>query len=144
MKFFGQGVTEMRHIQGYFGRLLPVGLIIAMGGTLLAATPEARSVRPDPSKPPTFAVYPPEISLDSERDFQSFIAVLTREDGVTLDISDRVEWSLSGDAVAKIDGHVLHPAADGKAELIASYLGVTHKIPVAVQNASTSFPISFE
>jgi len=134
----------MRHIQGYCGRLLPAVLMIAMGGTLLAATPEATSVRPDPSKPPTFAVYPPEISLDSARDFQSFIAVLTREDGVTLDISDRVQWSLGGDTVAKIDGHVLRPAADGNAELIARYLGVTHKVPVTVQNAATSFPISFE
>jgi hypothetical protein len=121
-----------------------VSLSVLLSAGLLAATPEASSVRSDAPSLPTFAVYPPDVSLNSARDFQSFVAVMTRDDGVTLDITDRVQWSLSGESVAKIDGHVLLPAADGKAELVASYLGTTQKIPVNVSNSGTSYPISFE
>jgi len=135
----------MRHDCCYSGRMLPAMLVAAIGFSpfAFAATPESTAAKADATKKSTFAVYPPEISLDSARDFQSFVAVLTREDGVTLDITDNVQWSIGGDAVATIDGHQLLPAADGKAELVASYLGETQKIAVTVQNAGTKFPISF-
>lgn len=126
-----------------FPAVVCVSLALLMPAGLLAATPEAASTRSDTASPPQFAVYPPEISLDSARDFQSFVAVLTRSDGVTLDITERVEWSIAGDAVATIDGHTLRPAADGTAELVATYLGTTQKIPVKVARAATRHPISF-
>lgn len=136
----------MRHDFSYSGRLLTALLAAAIGFSPIAsaATPESTAAKADAAKKSTFAVYPPEISLDSARDFQSFVAVFTREDGVTLDITDSVQWSIAGDAVAKIDGHQLLPTADGKAELLASYLGETQKIAVTVQNSATKFPISFE
>jgi hypothetical protein len=112
---------------------------------LSAAEPAESSARPtDLPLIPEFSVYPPEILLDSARDSQSFIAVMTRDDGVTLDISDRVEWTIAGAPVAKIDKQTLLPAADGAAELVATYNGATRKIPVKVANAATKFPISFE
>ncbi len=123
---------------------IAASLALLLPVDLFAATPEATSVRRDAASPPEFAVYPPEVSLDSARDFQSFVAVLTRDDGVTLDITDRVQWSLSADAIAQIDGHTLRPAADGKTELVATYLGASKKIPVTVANAAKNFPISFE
>ncbi len=123
--------------------VMSFSLALLMPASLLAATPEATSSRPDASSPPQFAVYPPEISLDSARDFQSFVAVMTRSDGVTLDITDRVEWTIAGDPVATLDGHTLRPAADGAAELVATYLGTTQKIPVKVAHAATRHPISF-
>lgn len=136
----------MRQDSCYSGRLLPVLLAAAIGFSPSAstATPESTAAKADAAKQSTFAVYPPEISLDSARDFQSFVAVLTREDGVTLDITDNVQWSIGGDAVATINGHQLLPAADGQAELVANYLGETQKITITVQNAGTKFPISFE
>ena len=110
-----------------------------------AVEPAESSVRPaNQAVIPEFAVYPPEILLDSARDNQSFIAVMTRDDGVTLDVSDRVEWSIEGAAVAKIDAQALLPLADGEAQLVANYNGATRKIPVKVTNSQTRFPISFE
>ena len=111
----------------------------------IAAEP-TESATPPSNSPiiPEFSVYPTEILLDSARDSQSFIAVMTREDGVTLDISDRVEWSVVGAAVAAINAQSLHPLADGAAELVATYNGATRKIPIKVASAATSFPISFE
>ncbi len=136
--------TSLRWLTGAtFPAVVCVSWAVLMPAALLAATPEATSTRPDAAAPPEFAVYPPEISLDSARDFQTFVAVMTRSDGVTLDITDRVEWTLAGEAVATIDGHTLRPAADGTAELVASYLGTTQKIPVKVAAAATRHPVSF-
>jgi len=117
--------------------------VICFGGFAAAANPEASSVGADAAKPPQFVVYPPEVSLDSARDYQSFVAVLTRDDGVTLDVTDRVEWSLEGESVAAIDGVLLRPLTDGTTQLVASYLGVTQKVPVVVSNAATKPAISF-
>lgn len=97
-----------------------------------------------PVEPPQYAVYPPEIQLDSARDFQSFVAVLTRPDGVTVDISDQVQWTIVGDEVARLDGFVLHPLADGEAQLVAEYQGVRQSIPLRVHQANVKPEISFE
>jgi len=110
-----------------------------------AADPVESSTRPaDLPVVPEFTVYPAEILLNSARDSQSFIAVMTRFDGVTLDISDRVDWKIEGAAVAKISEQALSATADGTAELVASYNGAVRKISVKVANAATKFPISFE
>ncbi len=126
---------------------LSFALIIGLSwsSTLVAAEP-AESATPPSNSPiiPEFAIYPPEILLDSARDTQSFSAVMTRDDGVSLDISDRVEWTLAGAAVASIKGFAMLPIVDGTAELVANYNGATRKIPVKVANAATRFPISFE
>lgn len=136
----------MRHIGSSVERYIATGVAAFFlgAGAVGAANPEATSVPANASATPVFAVYPPEILLDSARDFQSFVAVLTRDDGVTIDITDRVEWSLAAEPIARIDGHVLAPQSDGNGELVASYLGVTQRVPVKVQNSGTSFPISFE
>ncbi|MGV3485030.1 MAG: DUF1549 domain-containing protein [Planctomycetaceae bacterium] len=120
-------------------------LCLVTSGGVSAAEPAETATRPaDPPVIPEFSVYPPEILLDSARDGQSFVAVMTRDDGVTLDISDRVEWSIAGANVAAIQGQSLVPVADGAAELVANYNGATRKVPVKVANATTRFPISFE
>lgn len=122
-----------------------VAVGVLAGTSAYAVEPAESSVRPaNQAVIPEFAVYPPEILLDSARDNQSFIAVMTRDDGVTLDVSDRVEWSIEGAAVAKIDAQALLPLADGEAQLVANYNGATRKIPVKVTNSQTRFPISFE
>jgi hypothetical protein len=141
-----RAVDQARCLRGKATRfcLASVSLLVT-ASTLWAADPAESSTRPaDLPVIPEFAVYPPEILLGSARDSQSFIAVMTRDDGVTLDISDRVDWSIAGTPVAKIQGQALVPAVDGAAELVASYNGAVRKIPVKVSNAATKFPISFE
>ena len=71
--------TSLRWLTGAtFPAVVCVSWAVLMPAALLAATPEATSTRPDAAAPPEFAVYPPEISLDSARDFQTFVAVMTR------------------------------------------------------------------
>ncbi len=128
-----------------------LGTVAMYSGGLLWTQP-AFAVEPaEPSAGATnlpvaaeFAVYPPQILLGSARDTQSFVAVMRRDDGVTLDITDRVQWTIEGNQVAKVDGHALAPVADGEAMLVGSYNGTVRKIPVKVAHATERFPISFE
>ncbi len=124
-------------------RVLGASCMAACGLVLQAAEPETSLRQANPPRVPDIAVYPPEITLDSARDNQSFVCVMTRDDGVTVDITSRVAWSLTGDPVAKIDGQMLIPLADGGGELVAHYNGASRKIPVKVTNSQTRFPVSF-
>ncbi|OUT58327.1 MAG: cell surface protein [Rhodopirellula sp. TMED11] len=89
------------------------------------------------------AVYPPEIKLNSARDFQSFVAVIQRPDGITEDASSRVKWSVGDASKVKLDGFQLFPLADGQTELHADLDGKRVSIPVVVGSATTKPPISF-
>ncbi len=112
----------------------------------VAVEPAEPSVRtPNLPVAPEFAVYPPEILLGSARDFSVvYRSDDTRDDGVTLDISDRVQWTIAGNPVAKVEGQSLVPLADGEAVLVGTYNGTERKIPVRVAHATERFPISFE
>lgn len=102
------------------------------------------SVRKDTPKPPNVAVYPPEIKLGSARDYQTFVAVILHDDGITADASERVEWSIADAKIAKLDGFKLLPIADGKTELVGKYAGTEIRVPVTVSGATVRPPISFE
>lgn len=120
-------------------------LLAALALPSSAVTPadEAAAGSSDPPRQPDLAVYPPEIKLNSARDFQSFVAVLRRDDGITEDASDRVIWKIADETKVKRNGFQLLPVADGQTELIAEYLGTQVKIPITVSAAGTKHPISF-
>jgi hypothetical protein len=109
----------------------------------MGASPDAAVSQPDPRKTIQLDVYPPAITLNSASDFQSFVAVLRRDDGVTLDVTDRVRWTLDDEKLARLDGHILRPVADGKTKLSASYEGALVQIDVEVQHAAVTPEISF-
>ncbi len=121
--------------------LVLTGLIAA---TAFAVEPEASVPTPAPTEPPAVAVYPPNIQLNSARDFQSFVAVMTRPDGVTLDVTEAATWTLAAEGLAKREGNQLLPIADGETELIASYNGTEVRVPVKVSNATVRPAISFK
>ena len=62
------------------------------------------------------SVFPEEIRLDTARDYQAFLAVVKREDDVTLDVTDSVKWTVANEKFAKIDGNRLLPLADGETD----------------------------
>ncbi len=124
-----------------------IGLaMFCIAGPTIAAEPVAATSTPSSAarRKPDLAVYPPEIKLGSSQDFQSFVAVLRRDDGVSEDASDRVEWSIADPSKVKRNGFQLLPIADGKTELVAKYLGSVVRIPVEVTGASVTPPVSFE
>ncbi|TWU23035.1 hypothetical protein Pla52o_25690 [Novipirellula galeiformis] len=110
----------------------------------VAAAPESATPPANAAKKPEIAVYPPEIKLGSARDFQSFVAVLRRDDGITEDASERMEWVIADESKVRRDGFMLYPVADGNTELVGSYAGTEVRVPVVVTGASTKPEISFE
>ncbi|TWT70069.1 DUF1549 domain-containing protein [Crateriforma conspicua] len=127
-----------------------VAMVAALAVTWASVAAHAVTPDPDPSasrpsKPPRPAleVYPPNVQLDSARDYQSFVAVLRRPDGITVDVTDQVRWSVGDDAVARVDGVRVVPIADGKTELVGRFSGHHFKVPVTVKDASVKPAISF-
>lgn len=124
-------------------------LLIAFAMPALAVSPaddaaDSKAARSsDTPAKPDLAVYPAEIKLNSGRDFQSFVAVIRRDDGITEDASDRVIWKIADETKVKRDNFKLLPLADGKTELIAEYLGTQVRIPITVTGSQTKPPISF-
>ncbi|MCO8125287.1 DUF1549 and DUF1553 domain-containing protein [Stieleria sp. TO1_6] len=118
-------------------------IVAALPASAVTPADESAGTPSDPPRKPDFAVYPPEIKLNSARDFQSFVAVLRREDGITEDASDRVIWKIADPTKVKRDNFQLLPLADGQTELIAEYLGSEVRVPITVTASQTKPPISF-
>ncbi|MEM7476493.1 MAG: DUF1549 and DUF1553 domain-containing protein [Planctomycetota bacterium] len=88
-------------------------------------------------------VYPEDVKLTGQTDFQSFIAIAARADGVTKDVTEEVKWELANPALADIQDFKLLPKADGATELKASWNGLTANSTVDVANATQPKPVSF-
>ncbi len=87
-------------------------------------------------------VYPAEIKLSGAEDFQNVIAVAERSDGVTMDVTEQVAWSVADDLL-QIDAYRLRPTQDGQTELTATWKGHTASAQVTVANAKERKPVSF-
>src|SRR5688572_14717513 len=94
--------------------------------------------------PARLDVFPPDVNLTTSRDRQTFIAVATRADGVTLDVTAQAQATLADPALVRLDGHTLYPTADGATTLNVAYEGLTVSVPVTVKDAAVDQPISFK
>lgn len=88
-------------------------------------------------------VFPGDVLLDNVRDRQHFIAVATREDGVTKDVTSEVQIKLADESFTKLENATLYPVADGQTEMQIDFAGHTVKVPVVVKDAQNDRPISF-
>ncbi len=91
----------------------------------------------------SIAVYPNEIKLKGSADFQSFIAIAQRADGVTQDVTEKVQWSLADANLAELREFKLHPKADGTTDLKATWNGLEAGASVEVAGATAQKPVSF-
>jgi hypothetical protein len=114
-------------------------------------TLKAREVAKAPPKPAketvtkvrSMAVYPEAITLETARDFHSFVAVATFDDDVTQDVTGNAKITLSDPSIAKIDGHKLLPLKDGAAKLLVEWHDQKVEIPVTVKDSSKDRPLSY-
>ena len=122
-------------------------LMMLVSAAAVSAAEPAPATSTPPSKArvkPDLAVYPPQIKLGSSQDFQSFVAVIRRPDGITEDASERVKWSIADPSKVRRSGYQLFPLADGKTELVGRYLGAEVRVPIEVSAAKENPPVSFE
>jgi hypothetical protein len=92
----------------------------------------------------TVAIYPPDINLNTRADRQPIVVVATRADGVTEDITQKAKISVADAAVARLEGRMVHPVADGKTELRVEHDGQNIAVPIEVRDAAAERPTSFQ
>ncbi len=88
-------------------------------------------------------VYLPDVQLNTQRDYQRLIVVASRDDGVTLDITDDAEIRLTEEGIVRLDQHTLYPVADGSAKVVVEYQGHQAETSIEVVDATAERPISF-
>jgi hypothetical protein len=89
-------------------------------------------------------VFPSEVSLTTARDAQAIIVQAEYANGITRDVTDKVEWKFDRDDIAVREGNRLKPSADGNAKLIVTFSSQSVEVPIAVARATVDTPISFK
>lgn len=89
-------------------------------------------------------VSPPEISLTTSRARQSVVVQAVYADGITRDVTDQATWTFAAEGLARRDGNVLYPVADGETQLTVAFEGSSVAVPVKVQRATEPRPVSFK
>jgi Protein of unknown function (DUF1549)/Protein of unknown function (DUF1553)/Bacterial Ig-like domain (group 2) len=94
--------------------------------------------------PVALRVYPPEVSLNSARDSQSVVVQAEFANGITREVTDKVEWKLDREDIVARDGNRLTPRADGAAKLTVAFASQSVDVPITVAQATVDPPISFK
>ncbi|MCX7701221.1 MAG: DUF1553 domain-containing protein [Gemmataceae bacterium] len=89
-------------------------------------------------------VFPPDIHLNTARDWQSIVVQATYADGITCDVTSHAKLSLANPALVKVEGNIFRPAADGETQLNVEYGGKTVAVKITVKDAQVERPISFK
>ncbi|MEQ8790637.1 MAG: DUF1549 and DUF1553 domain-containing protein [Pirellulaceae bacterium] len=89
------------------------------------------------------SIYPEDINLSNSADFQRYVVVARRDDGVTLDVTALASVKLADTKVATVENAKVKPLADGATTLEVQYNGLTTAATVAVSGATTELPVSF-
>lgn len=121
-----------------------ISLLVCMTLLSAAETNLPAPASPDPRGLVALAVFPPEASLHTLRDRQSFIVQATYANGLTEDVTDQAKVEIANPGLVRLDRNVLHPLADGQTEATLSFGGKSMKLPIAVKDAKADRPISFK
>src|SRR5262249_15310480 len=89
-------------------------------------------------------VFPPDVSLTTARDRQSFVVQATYADGLTRDVTAEAKVAVANANLVKLDRNVRRPVADGATEMKVEFGGKVVSVKVAVKDAATTPPISFK
>lgn len=92
-----------------------------------------------------FAVYPPAFSITASNDTQRLVAVATRADGVTIDVTAEAAVAFEPEGVAAWDpaAGVVKPVADGETTVVVRHGEAEQRIALKVSNAAVTPAISF-
>jgi len=118
-----------------------IGFIQRFAGALVLALPTLTCAQ---SPVASLAVFPPEINLETSRDRQSIVVQATYADGITRDVTAEAKVVLGNPSLAKLNGNVLTPSADGNTDLRVDFGGKNVVAPVKVVAAVAERAISFK
>ena len=125
-----------RHLIYFFS-----GLFVSLYVTIADAEPT--EVLP-PTQFVALSVYPESVTLDHNDDYQQLVAIATRADGVTLDVTKLASWTLTqqNDNFA-INNAKLTAQSDGANQIVAKFAGLQSEATVTAQNIAVQKPISY-
>lgn len=88
-------------------------------------------------------VFPMEVNLQTQQDRQSLVVQALYADGATRDVTAEADLSLEDKKIARLEKQTLFPIADGKTQLQVKFGSKALSIPVSVEKAKETRPISF-
>ena len=89
-------------------------------------------------------VYPGSIELTTSRDRQNFIVQALYDNGLTDDVTGQSKFTVSDTKLARLEGHVVYPVADGQTTMVIEFAGQKVSVPIIVAKASEDRAISFQ
>jgi hypothetical protein len=89
-------------------------------------------------------VYPQQVHLSSSQDRQTLVVQATYADGITRDVTPQATLNLADPDRASLEGRLLKPLADGDTTLTATFAGRAVSVPVHVERAGETAPVSFK
>lgn len=128
-------------------RWVAEGAVWPQGLALHYRTPEEiKALAAYQKKLPTLQsvqIMPDKATLETQRDFQQVMVQAKFADATTMDVTKFANLTVTDANIAKLEGDVLKPNADGKTELIATVGAKVVKMPLEVKGAKIDRPISF-
>ena len=119
-----------------FRRLAVTALACTM--TLAAATVRGEATLQE------LAVYPPQANLTSAQDRQTFVVQATYADGITRDVTAQAAFALAHPDKAVLEGALIRPLVDGDTTLTVSFADRAIPVPVHIERATETNPVSFK
>jgi hypothetical protein len=109
-------------------------LLLALTAPVISRGDEAAS---------KLAVYPTSVTLNSSRDSQAMVVIVTLPNGATKDVSTIANYQAANPDLIEMHDGILEPKADGSTELTIRHEDLECKVPVSVVHAKDEPILSF-
>ena len=114
------------------------------------AAPPAAVAPPAPKVPAVknatpvkLQVFPADILLSNVRDRQSMVAQMVYSNGISVDVTDLVQFQVANPALVSLAEKTFSPTADGETTVKVSIDSFHVDVPIKVSNATVNPPIGF-
>jgi len=92
---------------------------------------------------PTLRVFPSEVLLRGQGDRQGIVVQLVDDQGTTRDVTAEIKLRAADPKLIDIAGQTVRPKANGQTRLVVQHGKLNAEVPVTVESADQSRPVSF-
>jgi len=126
-------------------------MLIVTTHTAPAWADTSKNQQPSPTQFLSLTVYPAQVTLNHADDFQQMVAVATRADGVTLDVTKLANWQVivptekspKNSGALIFESSQLTATADGTAKLAVEFAGLQASAEVSATHIQQQKPVSY-
>ena len=91
----------------------------------------------------TVQILPERVGLETQRDYHEMVVMATFADATTKDVTAFANLHIADSKIARLDGSIIKPVADGQTDIVATVGGQTVKAIVTVKDSTKDRPVSF-